>query len=144
MNSKRVTLQSGKELHLNLADFKNSMGLNRAIMSALSKSDLDMDIGDLQGKDEKDIGGVLTSLMPLLFTVSSSEDVENAVIACLSRCKWGGLQVTQELLEDNQDARADFYEMAFECVKFNSAVFMKPILSKLKQSGQGTANESQK
>lgn len=137
---KNTTLASGAELVLHLADFKNSTALNRALMNAASKANMDIDIGDIKSNGMS----ALADLAPMFMTIAGSEEVEDAIIGCLNRSTWNNSRISVELFDDNPNARGDFYEIAIECVKFNSQVFMKALLSKLSTPKKTATEKSQK
>lgn len=121
---------SGAKVVINPADFSAAMELKSAVMREISKSDVKVELSALT--NQKD----LTDIVKLLATLDSSQSVETAVFKCLVRCTHNGEKITRDTFE-NVEARQDYYDIVFNCMKENLSPFAKSLrlwLSTIMQS----------
>ena len=71
-----------------------------------------------------------TNVMQLALKVESSEDVYNAVFACLSRCTYNDQKITPATFEP-ENAREDYMDIVCACIDKNLEPFKKKHPSQL-------------
>lgn len=116
-----MTLKSGNTVTLGMASFADGMRLFKVLVSELKLVDIDLtslaDVGALAGKD-------INSIKNVLLQVLGSEALEQAVFKCAERSLYNGQRITRTSFEDEQ-ARGDFFEVAWEVMRFNLSPFFK-------------------
>lgn len=70
------------------------------------------------------------NVMQLALKVESSQDVYNAVFACLARCTYNGEKITEATFE-NEGAREDYFDIVCAAIDRNMAPFKKKHPSQL-------------
>jgi hypothetical protein len=131
-----MEVSSGAKVSINVADFDDALALKNAVAKEFAQSGLELSnlkASDLQNFTEMDVN----VLMPFLKAVAqfdSSPSVNAAIFACLSRSTYNSERITKETFE-NVEARADYYEIVFECLKVNLSPFFKGLVSKLNLAG---------
>lgn len=137
------TTKSGADLTINIAPFRDVMNLKNEIQKTIKKEDLanfaELDIEKLKQGNAKDIFSGITNA---ILAVDSSDEVYKAIFKCLLRCTYKGEKITETTFED-VDARSDYYEIVFLCVKENLAPFFKNALSMLPSIKSLTTQKSQ-
>lgn len=128
---------SGAKVVINPADFRDAMSLKSAIAKEISIADFNIDLNALS--NEADV----SELIKLFLSLDASENVYDKVFACLARCTRNGERITESTFDD-VDAREDYYEIAFNCIKENLNPFLKGLRSRLSQLMQmGLANKKE-
>lgn len=130
-----ITTQSGAEVVINSAPFKDAMALKNAFERELAKTDIKLDKLDLKSD--------ITAISSIIFAIDSSDKIFEAVFKCLSRCTYDGVKITESIFEP-EEARGDYYEIVIECVKVNLAPFFKGLSSRLKSLGKPSPAEDPK
>lgn len=146
-----ITVSSGAEVKINVADWTSSKRLQKAINLAIKKSGVELskvDIEQLFSGSKSEMltsvkSGALDSLLDLVLSVDSDDEVEKALFKCLERCTYNGEKITKDTFED-VEARGDYYEIVIHCLKENLAPFFRPLLSKLKKLAPSVKSENQK
>lgn len=116
----------GRELVVNPASYRDAMDLSKAIGRALRGSDL----SGLPTDMEAQIGAEgLQSMISLVMSVSTSDEVERATFKCAERAAWGGTKITPELFDDEPEARQYFYQIMSEVIKVNVTPFFGGLFS---------------
>ena len=113
-----ITKESGTKVVLNPAGFLEAFRLKASIERALLKEKI-----NIEEAIQQDLSGILIAL-------DCSEDVLNNVFICLRKSTYGGAKITFETFEQDE-AKADLYEILFYCLKVNIYPFFKPLLSRL-------------
>ena len=125
--AQEIVLKSGAKLEVTVSEFQKAKALQDALLRAAKGAPLSSEFL------EQDLG----ALKDLLIQVATSEEVDKALFACLEKCSYKGVRVTRALFDDKdlaEEARADFYDMAWNVVKVNCGPFFKQALSLLKAS----------
>lgn len=120
--SESITLKSGRELVINIADFKAACRLRRTIANELrgvkleiDKLDPNMDIAKL-GRDE------INTFKDIICQLLGSEAVERCFFECATRCTIDKAAIRLDTFE-SEDARPDFLPVAQEVIIFNLKLF---------------------
>lgn len=109
---------------INPAPFAEVMRLKNAIVRELSEVDLKLETLNINSDID------FTSILNAVLRLDSSEKVNDAIFACLSRCTYKNEKITHDTFEDEK-SREDYYEIITECVKVNLSPFFKGLASKL-------------
>jgi hypothetical protein len=117
---------SGAKVKINVADFISSMKLKKAIVEAVKESDVDIAKIDL---DNLKVGAI-DSILQIVLTADSSDNVQDAIFKCLERCTYNSEKITKDIFEP-VEAREDYYEIVIACLKENLTPFFKPLFLKL-------------
>ena len=129
-----MEVSSGAKVVINIADFDSSMRLKNAIEKEFADSKFEMGAIDLKKSfNDLDIS-VLTPFLKTLAQIDSSQEVYDAIFVCLLRCTYNGDKITKATFEE-AEARADYYEIVFECLKVNLLPFFKGLALKLNLLG---------
>ena len=127
---------------INVADWRSAMALKNAIAKEFSASDFDL--SGIDAKSIKDIGNldlnVITPFLKVIMQVDSSEAVNAAIMQCLAKSTYNSERITADTFEDTE-ARADYYEIVFECLKVNLLPFFGGLISKLSLATQSVSAE---
>lgn len=136
-----ITTQNGqKRLRINCATTKEVKELKRVILKELTKHPLGL---KLLGNDkdfldkEVDFSGVLEFIKNVVISIDTSEEFDSAIYACLSHCTYDNTRaVNEQLFDDNETAREDYYEIVFACIEENLKPFIKSLVSMWKIQSQ--------
>lgn len=120
--------QSGAKVKINPADFEDALELQAAIAEKISESKISFK----SMSDEIDVAEFLKAGM----SVAADKNVREILFKCLVRCTYNGQKITKQTFED-VEARKDFYEVAFSCLKENVGHFIAPLISKLSPALEG-------
>lgn len=127
-----TTKENGAKVVLAPCSFEDAFRLKSKIEKALLENGIKIE----QAFDE-DLG-------QLVLVLDSSEEVFNCLFDCLRKSTYNDVRITKEIFED-PDARADFYEIFFNCLKVNIYPFIKALLSRYNiQLKVPTIGENQK
>lgn len=118
---------SGAKFKINPANFKDAMALKSAIAKEISSANVSFDI-DLSKGANQDIDAM--DFAKLVAVVDASDRVNECLFKCLIRCTYNGEKITHATFEP-VEAREDYYEIVFACLKENIAPFFKGLISKL-------------
>lgn len=127
---RKIDVESGAEVVIREAPFRDAIALKNAIASEAGNSGLD--VSNISG--DTDMSELIAPLLKAVLSVDSSERVYDALFSCLKRCSYNGEKITEATFEP-KEARADYYVIAFECAKENLSPFFEGLRSKLKASG---------
>jgi hypothetical protein len=136
---------SGAKVRVTAAPFGDAMALKNALVRELANSGISLSskvLADLQAfgaQADVDVGTLMAHFMRL----DSSPLVNDAIAKCLERCTYNSMKITADTFED-VDARGDYYEIVFACVKENITPFLKGLASKLSNLGALIQSQSQK
>jgi hypothetical protein len=111
------------------APFKDAFRLKNAVVKELAKTGLN--IGDISLKTELSTD-VLDGFLKPIFQIDSSDEFNDAIMACMERCTYNGLKIDKDTFEPDE-AREDYYIVLFEVIKANLYPFFKGVVSKLPQ-----------
>ena len=115
------TTETGKQVIINYAGFKDACELKRHIGLELLK--VNVDISDLLNK-ELDSQSINT-LKNLILTIDSSEEIEKCIFKCLSKSLYDNSRITRELFELDKEAVSEYYNILIACVKENLSPFFE-------------------
>ena len=136
-----IKTQNGqKRLVVNCATTKEVKELKRVILKELTKYPLGL---KLLGNDkdtfnkEVDFSGVFEFIKNVIINIDTSEEFDSAIYACLSHCTYDSTNVINEqLFDNNEKAREDYYEIIFACIEANLKPFMISLVSLWKVQSQ--------
>lgn len=121
---------TGADVNIRIAPFADAMALKSAITRELSKTGI-----DLEGiSAESDVLEFVDPVVKAVLALDSSPDVYAALFSCLKRCTYNGEKITEQTFE-KAEARKDYYEIVFACIKENLLPFFEGLLSKLSERG---------
>lgn len=118
--AEKFTAQSGAEITINMAGWKEAKTLKKVLQAEISKL-------DLTGIDK---ATDINALLPLVMQIDSSDALDAALWPCLVRCLRGTEKITEQTFE-NVDARADYYEIMLKCISVNMRPFVVSLFSLL-------------
>lgn len=126
-----ITLDSGAELVVTIASFKEGNHLLKTLARELKGVDLEMDLSPDTFKNigDKDVN----SLKNLVLQLLQSEAVEAAVMACAKRCLYNQQRITDQTFEP-VEARPDFLPVVWEVMKANLRPFFSGLASLFSKS----------
>ena len=127
------TTKGGAKVTLNPASLNNAFKLKGAVEKALLKQGIKL--SDVLSK------GSLSyeDLFELAIAIDADEDVFNSCFDCMEKSIYKDIKITKEVFED-ENARADLYEVLFYCLKVNLYPFFRSLLSLLKTNNIATGN----
>lgn len=131
---KEVKLQnSGKMLIINTATTAEVKYLKNALLEELKQYPLGLKLlGNTQSIFDKqvDFTSVFDFIKNVLISIDISETAENAIFDCLKHCVYDKThKVTQDLFDEVEEAREDYYEIVFACIEENLKPFIKSLVS---------------
>lgn len=112
------TAPSGATIIINPAPWKDAKALKMAISREAAIRGMNFDNVD-------------NSLFTLFFQLQGSQDVDNALAACLVRCTRNNEKITDNTF-DNVEARADYHEIVKSCLKENLSPLVASLFSEFK------------
>lgn len=120
------TSQTGKEVRIAPASFKEAMKLKSLVEKSLAENGINLT--KIQDKELTEFlkGDLLKSLL----AVDSSIELHDQVIKCLEKSLYDNEKITVTTFDD-LDARADYYEILVICLKVNLLPFFRTLLSLL-------------
>lgn len=116
-NNQKVTLPSGAELEMTMAPFTEGRKLYVAVSRALKATNLK---GDLDADVLKDA----------FIEVSTSKEVEEALLLCLKRCTYNNERILNWEFFEDINKREDYFTLCWEVARFNLYPFMKQLFAK--------------
>lgn len=113
-------LESGARLVVSDARFQDADALFKALAKnvrhmTLTPDLLKMDVAVLQGP---------------IIDAATSDEVSDKLFKCLALCTYEGQRVSRELFDDpklGRQARADYFQIAWEVIRFNCGPFLERI-----------------
>lgn len=131
---KEIKLQnSGKMLIINTATTAEVKYLKNALLEELKQYPLGLKLlGNTQSIFDKqvDFTSVFDFIKNVLISIDISETAENAIFDCLKHCVYDKThKVTQDLFDEVEEAREDYYEIIFACIEENLKPFIKSLVS---------------
>lgn len=129
MQSTTITTSSGSELKIQHAKFGDVLALQNAILKEIGKGGSSVDIKDFKSLKELDV----SAIAPLVCGLMSSEDVQACVFKCLGVCTYNKAKINANTFDDSLEAREDYMEIVFNCVKVNLSPFVKSLRSQLEE-----------
>lgn len=127
---------TGNRIVINPASFAEARKLKDVLISQLKKYPIGLKLSggstDFINKDI-DFTAVIDFLKNILVEIDTSEELNNALWACLKHCTYQTTHVIDENLFDTvPEARADYYEIMISCIEENLSPFIKSLVSKWK------------
>lgn len=112
------TSKSGKEVVINCAPFADAKRLKSAIWKEAAAAGIKLD----------DMKADASTLLNTFLLVDGSPLVDAALAPCLLRCTRDKQKITDSTF-DSAEARQDYYEIVFACVKENIGPLFESLLS---------------
>lgn len=142
--SQKFKLPSGAELSVSTADFSSASALLKALLRSLQKGGADMAGVKESIAGLKNDPAAMASLLERVVSVATSDEVEAAVFKCLEWATYKApgsaeQKVTRAIFDDPavaDEARADYFTMAFRVAEVNCAPFFKATFSGLLKARQ--------
>ena len=127
---------TGNRIVINPAPYCEAKKLKNVLFSEIRKYPLGLKLtgnsNELANK-EIDLTALFDFLKNVLISADISEDVEDALWACLKHCTYQTTYRIDESLFDNVPAaREDYYEIIISCIEENLTPFIKSLVSKWK------------
>lgn len=122
------TLPSGATLHVGPAPFEDAIALHDGVLEAFKGFQIPGNVQDLMDLDMSDVKDAVIS-------AATSKAVRAGIFACARRCTYNNRGITQDLFDDpktGQQAREDYYAMAWEIIQANCGPFFVKTFSWLK------------
>lgn len=136
--------ESGADLTINIAPFRDVMNLKNAIQKTIKGEELS-ELGnlDIESLKKGNSQGIFSGIVNAIMAVDSSDEVYKATFKCLERCTYNDEKITERLF-DKEETRADYYEIVFFCIRDNLEPFFRNVLSRLPKITSMVTSESQK
>ena len=116
---KEFTTKSGAEVKINLAPWADAKKLKASIQREAAASGVKMDLS-------ADASAIIATVL----SIDSSVDFDAQLFNCLARCTRNGQKITESTFND-EDARADYYEIVAACLEVNFRPLVQGFLSVL-------------
>lgn len=128
---------------INEAPFKDAIALKNALLSELVKYPLGLKLVNMLQTGNKDVFQNFLNkeldftecfdfLKNVLISSDVSEDLNNKLFNCLKYCTYNTMyKIDDNLFDEVKDARLDYYEIIFACVRVNLYPFFKSLVSEL-------------
>jgi hypothetical protein len=115
---------TGKPVKISAAAFDSALELHDAIFAEGAGLDLKLSLDTLRAGNVKEmaVADIVPKIVPFIMGAMASKRIKAALFACLEKSTYDNEKITMKTFED-YDARAAFYEIAAECLKFNLAPF---------------------
>ena len=133
--NKTITLASGKELEMTMQSFSIASSmfkvLSRELKEVNLKGDVDVNFKKVFSPKHKIKDDEINLIKDIFLTVSSCNEFEQMIFECFKKCLYEKKKVVMSLFDEDEEARADYLEMAWEVGKFNLSPFFKNLASLL-------------
>lgn len=138
------TENTGNRVVINTAPFKDVVALKNELLKELVKYPLGLKLKDLYGQGKGQIKDILnkeldfTEVFDFLKNVVISSDTSDVlfdkIFNCLRYCTYNtAYKIDTNLFDEIKEARADYYEIIFACIRENLSPFFKSLISELKK-----------
>lgn len=131
-NNQKITLPSGAVLEMTMAPFQEGRKLQVAVSKALKSVNLSANIENAN------------ALKDAFIEVSTSKEVEDAILACLKRCTYNNERILNWEFFEDINRREDYFSVCWEVVKFNLYPFMKRLFAQFSTLLSSKTGQSQK
>lgn len=124
-NTEKV-LPSGAKLQITTAPFAEAHALLKALLSASKGLQLKTDVFQMDVSVLKDV----------MIEAATSDGVESALFRCMERAAYDGIKCSRTLFDDakiGEQARADYYVIAWHVIEQNCAPFFGQAFSLLRE-----------
>ena len=119
------TTKGGAKVTLNPASLDKAYRLKSVVEKAILKQGIKT--SDILGKGDI----TYEDLFQIAMAIDSDIEVFDACFDCMEKAIYKDIKITKEVFED-ENARADLYEVLFYCLKVNVYPFFRNLLSTLK------------
>jgi len=123
MNTKK-RLKSGAELEITMSSFRDAKELFEVLAKELRNNEIDIKTLDL--KQEID-GGVINSIKNIILDILTSKIIEQALNKCFSLALYNNKKINDDLFDNDEKARSDYYIICWEVARYNLSPFFKGI-----------------
>lgn len=138
------TENTGNRVVINTAPFRDVVALKNELLKEFIKYPLGLKLKDLYGQSkgqikdifnkELDFTEVFDFIKNVLISSDTSDVLNDKIFNCLKYCTYNtAYKIDKNLFDDVKEARADYYEIIFACIKENLRPFMKSLVSELKK-----------
>ena len=114
-----TTKETGIKVVINPAGLSDANRLKVKILNSFKENNLNFN-------EELSKGNIFS----LIMAMDSSQEGFEEMFVCLAKSTYGGVRITKEVF-DKEDARADLYEVFYNCLKVNVYPFFKGLSSML-------------
>ncbi|NDK07871.1 hypothetical protein EOM39_01335 [Candidatus Gracilibacteria bacterium] len=123
MNTKK-RLKSGAELEITMASFRDTKDLVDSIARELKKNDIDIKTLNLESEID---GGIINSLKNMFLGILVNEEIMRALNKCFEKALYNNKKITEDLFDNDERARADYFVICWEVARYNLAPFLNGI-----------------
>ena len=132
-----TTENTGAKVVINVASMKQATNLKNVILKEIIKNPLGLKLKETAEvksalEKELDISDLLDYLKNTVIGIEISEEFNNAIFDCLSKCTYDMKRITLDIFDDIPKAREDYYEILFKCAEENLRPFIKSLASRWK------------
>lgn len=144
----KKVLASGNTLEVTRSPFSLSHALFKAVIAELKKVRFEVGLKDgdrLSDLFKMDVSDdLLNSLKNAVFSILSSPEIEAILWQCYGRALWNNKKITPDLFDAEEDAQADYLEIAKEVMLENIGPFLRGLPSALRGLARGESGGTQK
>lgn len=135
---------SGNRVVINTAPFRDVIALKNALLKEFKNYPLGIKLvnvlSDKNAKDtvkdllskEIDFTEIFDFIKNVIISSDTSEDLTAQIFNCLKYCTYNtAYKIDYNLFDEIKEARGDYYEIIFYCIKENLSPFIKSLVSTL-------------
>lgn len=135
---------SGNRVVINTAPFRDVIALKNALLKEFKNYPLGIKLvnvlSDKNAKDtvkdllskEIDFTEIFDFIKNVIISSDTSEDLTAQIFNCLKYCTYNtAYKIDYNLFDEIKEARGDYYEIIFACIKENLSPFIKSLVSTL-------------
>lgn len=122
-----TTKNGHKNVKINEASWRDASLLKKEALKCLGNTSILNNIKDLK---QLNTTALFKEISKLIIGLDTSIEFENAVMKCLSGCIYDNThKIDENLFNDIQEAREDYYEIVSKCCEVNLRPFFKSLVS---------------
>lgn len=128
---------------INVAPFKDVVALKNELLKEFIKYPLGLKLKDIYGQSKGQIKDILNKeldftelfdfIKNVIISCDTSSILYDKIFNCLRYCTYKtAYKIDENLFDELKEARDDYYEIIFTCIKENLRPFFKSLISELK------------
>lgn len=136
LEQKEFTLNSGKKLIVNIANFVQGYKLAQALMKCAKRMEIKFDKESVAKFDFNKITenpSILAIAGKLILEGLTDPAVTQVFWEMAQKCNWNGLKINEDLFNNQFDARQDFFQMQFIIIRENILPFFPTLRTTLEE-----------